>query len=89
MTMLCIAQVLAVVMCLCVCVCLSCPVLYQNGCTDQVDFCVRVSLGLCHTVFWWEIRISSKIMVLPTGALFQTLDVENFAMANRPSVSPI
>jgi len=81
-----LARVLADVVCLCVG---HRPVLYRNCCTNQADFCVYRFTSTYATLYFREIRVSLKIRVLAPGTASQILDLENFAMARRPSASAI
>ena len=54
------------------------PVLYQND-----WFLPRRLPSTYPTLCCKEIWVSPKIMALPSGTLFQTLDLENFATASR------
>ena len=53
------------------------PVLYRNNWTN------RTGIWLGGFLTPKEIWVSSKISVLPSGTLSQTLDLENFATASR------
>ena len=48
-------------------------------------FVAREFLSTHPTLYFKEIRVSPKLMVLPSGTLTQTLDLENFATAYRSS----
>jgi len=76
-----LAQVLAMALCLCLSVCHK-LVFYQNGYTNRAGFWHGSFLP---TLSCKEIQVPSKIKVLPSGTLLQTLDLENFATAYRSS----
>ena len=57
----------------------------RDGWTDRTVFFAREFLSTHPTLYFKEIRVSPKLMVLPSGTLTQTLDLENFATAYRSS----
>ena len=63
-----------------------------HKCRCSIETVERIGLvlawelpSICHTLCCKEIQVRSKISVLPSGTLLQTLDLENFATAYRPS----
>jgi len=66
------------------CVCLSAvhhkPVFYQNDLMNRADFWHEsFLLPILHFL---RIQLSPKVTVIPSGALSQTLDLENSATAS-------
>ena len=79
------AQVLAMALCLSVCLSVSHKSEFdRNGRTNRTGFGMGASFHLSYTVLK-EIRVYSKIRVLPSGTLSQTPDLENFASVYRLS----
>jgi len=60
---------------------------------EQIELVFGIAASLAyHTLCWKEIRVSSKISVLPSKTFTQTLNVEHFAQwaqgtTSRGSVS--
>jgi len=75
------AQVLAMALCLSVS---HKSEFDRNGRTNRTGFGMGASFHLSYTVLK-EIRVYSKIRVLPSGTLPQTPDLENFASVYRLS----
>jgi len=72
------------------CVCLSVCLSVTSPCSVETDkrigwFLARELPSTCPTVCFKEIQVPSKIRVLPSVTLLQTLDLENFATAYRSS----
>ena len=67
-----------------VCVCLS-QLGVLSKLLDESGWFLVWELSTYPTLCCKEIRVSSEIRVLPSGTLFQTLDLENFATAYRSS----
>ena len=56
-----------------------------HGWMDQAGFGMEASFDLFHTLSYKEIRVlkNSKIRVLHSGTLFQTLDLVNFVATEK------
>jgi len=86
-----LARVLAVALCPCLSVCLSVCVCHKsvfcrNGWTNWAGFWHGSFFPpILHCMCYKEIHVSSKIGALPSGTLFQTLDLDNFTTACRSS----
>ena len=75
-----LAQVLAMALCF-VCVCHK-SVYCQNSCTNRAGFWHG---SFYPTLCYKEIHVPSKISILSSGTLLQTLDLENFTTVYRLS----
>ena len=80
-----LAPVLAMALCLSVCLCLLQVGVLSKRLNESRWFWARELPSTRPTHCYKEIQVIPKMRVLPSGTLFQTLDLENFATAYRSS----